>query len=61
MQELKIWASADNTETIEYIFGYYKLFTNHQMIPIGKTLNEAKDKLEDMGRNDISANLKLKN
>ena len=48
-----LWSNHDGSEVIEFVFGYYKLFSNHQMIPVGKTVEEVRIKLAKMGRNDI--------
>ena len=49
----KVWTNSDGTETIEFIFGYYKLFSKHQMLPLGRTIEEVKAHLLSMGRCDI--------
>ncbi len=48
-----LWASPDTAEQITFISGYYKLMTRQEMIPLGKTVEEVKEKLKWFKRNDI--------
>lgn len=51
-----LWAGS-NGETIEFIYGYYKLISDNQMIPLGKTIDEVILKLVEMNREEIVNNL----
>jgi hypothetical protein len=56
-----IWVNSDMSEQIADFNGEYVLITTSDMkrISLGKTLEEAIEKLKEMGRYDIAAQLRL--
>ena len=56
-----IWVNSDMSEQIADFNGEYVLITTSDMkrISLGKTLEEALEKLKEMGRHDIAAQLRL--
>ncbi|BBB91094.1 MAG TPA: hypothetical protein PKA28_11040 [Methylomusa anaerophila] len=57
---LIIWVNGDMSEQIIDFNGQYVLvrISDKQKILLGKTLEEAEEKLKEMGRDDIIAQLK---
>ncbi|MBP2637544.1 MAG: hypothetical protein H6Q72_3451 [Firmicutes bacterium] len=55
-----IWVSGDMSEQISDFNGEYVLITTKDMkkVLLGKTLEEAREKLQEIGRHDIAAQLK---
>ncbi|SDD87814.1 hypothetical protein [Sporomusa acidovorans] len=55
-----IWVNGDMSEQIADFNGEYVLITTGDMkkILLGKTLEDAKKKLQEIGRHDIAAQLK---
>ncbi|WP_425059355.1 hypothetical protein SCACP_40430 [Sporomusa carbonis] len=55
-----IWVNGDMSEQIADFNGEYILITtsNMQRIPLGKTLEDAREKLKEIGRYDIAEQLK---
>ncbi|WP_094604563.1 hypothetical protein SPSIL_048990 [Sporomusa silvacetica DSM 10669] len=55
-----IWVNGDMSEQIADFNGEYVLVTTQDMkkILLGKTLEEAKEKLKEIGRYDIAAQLR---
>ncbi|MDF2875969.1 MAG: hypothetical protein K0R22_2652 [Sporomusa sp.] len=55
-----IWVNGDMSEQISDFNGEYILITtsNMQRIPLGQTLEDAVEKLKELGRHDIAAQLK---
>ncbi len=55
-----IWVNGDMSEQIADFNGYYVLITTNDMkkIVLGKTLEEAREKLKEIGRPDIANQLK---
>lgn len=55
-----IWVNSDMSEQVVDFNGEYVLITtsNMQRTPLGKTLEEAQEKLKELGRYDIAGQLK---
>ncbi|QDR80406.1 hypothetical protein [Sporomusa termitida] len=55
-----IWVNGDMSEQISDFNGEYVLITtsNMQRIPLGQTLESAIEKLKELGRYDIAAQLR---
>ncbi|SMC86459.1 hypothetical protein [Sporomusa malonica] len=55
-----IWVNSDMSEQIADFNGEYVLITtsNMQRMPLGKTLEDAREKLKEIGRYDIAEQLK---
>ena len=55
-----IWVNGDMSEQIADFNGQYVLITTNDMkkIVLGKTLEEAREKLKEIGRHDIANQLK---
>ena len=55
-----IWVNSDMSEQVVDFNGEYVLITtsNMQRTPLGKTLEEAREKLKELGRYDIAGQLK---
>lgn len=54
----RLWYDEHSGEQIAFIFGYYKLISKYEMIPLGKTIDEVKEKLKLFGRDDILRTLR---
>lgn len=54
-----LWVSQETTEYIAFIYGYYKLMSRQEMIPLGRTVMEVKENLKLFGRNDILENFNI--